>query len=49
MPDKFLCRDDCAGLCGVCGESLNDADPGAHEHEKALDPRWDKLRELQSE
>jgi uncharacterized protein len=49
MPDKFLCRDDCAGLCGVCGESLNDAEPGAHEHEKAPDPRWDKLRELQSE
>ena len=49
MPDKFLCRDDCAGLCAVCGESLNDAKPGAHEHETAPDPRWDKLRELQSE
>jgi uncharacterized protein len=49
MPDKFLCRADCAGLCGVCGEPLNDAEPGAHDHEKTPDPRWDKLRELQSE
>ena len=49
MPEKFLCRPDCAGLCGVCGESLNDAAPGAHDHESAPDPRWDKLRELQSE
>jgi uncharacterized protein len=49
MPEKFLCRPDCAGLCPVCGESLNDAAPGTHDHESAPDPRWDKLRELQSE
>jgi uncharacterized protein len=49
MPEKFLCRADCAGLCSVCGEPLNDAEAGAHDHEKAPDPRWDKLRELQSE
>ena len=49
MPGKFLCRTECAGLCSVCGESLNDAPAGAHDHEKAPDPRWDKLRELQSE
>jgi uncharacterized protein len=48
MPEKFLCRPDCAGLCGVCGESLNDAAPGAHDHKSEPDPRWDKLRELQS-
>jgi uncharacterized protein len=46
MPGKFLCRPDCAGLCPVCGESLNDADPAEHRHEQAPDPRWDKLREL---
>jgi uncharacterized protein len=45
-PARFLCRDDCAGLCPVCGESLNDAEPGAHEHESTPDPRWAKLREL---
>lgn len=46
MPGKFLCRADCAGLCPVCGESLNDADPARHRHETGLDPRFAKLREL---
>ena len=40
LPARFLCRPDCAGLCPVCGESLNDADPADHEHEQAPDPRW---------
>lgn len=46
LPQQLLCRPDCAGLCPVCGESLNDAEPGAHDHEPEPDPRWDKLREL---
>lgn len=46
LPGQLLCRPDCAGLCPVCGESLNDAEPGAHDHEPAPDPRWAKLREL---
>lgn len=46
IPPRILCRPDCAGLCPVCGESLNDADPSAHEHEGGGDPRWDKLKEL---
>jgi uncharacterized protein len=46
IPTQFLCRPDCAGLCPVCGESLNDADPADHEHESEPDPRWAKLREL---
>jgi uncharacterized protein len=46
LPPQLLCRTECAGLCAVCGESLNDAEPGAHEHERPPDPRWDKLREL---
>jgi uncharacterized protein len=45
-PTQFLCRADCAGLCPVCGESLNDADLKDHEHELAPDPRWAKLQEL---
>lgn len=49
MPARILCRPDCAGLCPVCGESLNDADPAAHEHESAPDPRWAKLNELRRE
>ncbi|MFL5871329.1 MAG: YceD family protein [Solirubrobacterales bacterium] len=47
LPQQLLCRPDCAGLCPVCGESLNDAEEGAHEHPKDPDPRWAKLRELQ--
>jgi uncharacterized protein len=49
IPVRILCRADCAGLCPVCGESLNDADPTAHEHESAPDPRWDKLKDLKLE
>ena len=30
LPPKLLCRDDCRGLCAVCGAELN-ADPG-HRH-----------------
>jgi uncharacterized protein len=46
IPAQFLCRPDCAGLCPVCGESLNDADPADHEHDTGIDPRWEKLKEL---
>jgi uncharacterized protein len=48
-PTQVLCRSECAGLCPVCGESLNDADPAAHEHDAGTDPRWDKLKELKLE
>jgi uncharacterized protein len=48
-PTRILCRPDCAGLCPVCGESLNDADPRDHEHDTATDPRWAKLNELKLE
>jgi uncharacterized protein len=46
IPTQFLCRQDCAGLCPTCGESLNDSNPADHEHEAAPDPRWAKLQEL---
>jgi uncharacterized protein len=46
FPSQPLCRDDCAGLCSVCGESLNDADPEAHRHDQGGDPRMAKLRDL---
>ena len=46
LPTQILCRPDCAGLCPVCGESLNDADPEAHRHDPGGDPRWAKLNEL---
>jgi len=46
LPTQLLCRADCAGLCPICGESLNDADPEAHAHDTGPDPRWAKLSEL---
>jgi uncharacterized protein len=45
LPEKLLCRADCAGLCAVCGADLNHAGPG-HHHEPEPDPRWAKLSEL---
>jgi len=46
LPNQILCREDCLGLCSVCGESLNGADPELHHHDRDLDPRWAKLRDL---
>jgi uncharacterized protein len=46
IPTQLLCRPDCAGLCPVCGESLNDSDPEAHQHNSGIDPRWNKLKDL---
>ena len=47
LPEQLLCKDDCLGLCEECGINLNEVDPpGSHKHEKPLDPRFAKLREL---
>ena len=44
LPDKILCRPDCAGLCPVCGKDLNDE---PHEHvDERTDPRWAALEAL---
>lgn len=44
LPDKILCRPECAGLCAVCGKNLND-EPHTHEEEHG-DPRWAALEAL---
>jgi uncharacterized protein len=44
LPDKILCRPDCAGLCPVCGRDLN-REPHVHE-EETTDPRWAELEKL---
>ncbi|KAA0273643.1 MAG: DUF177 domain-containing protein [Acidobacteria bacterium] len=46
LPDRVLCREDCAGLCAVCGVSLNEVDPATHVHDPEPDPRFAKLRDL---
>jgi uncharacterized protein len=46
LPDQILCREDCAGLCPVCGADLN---VDRHEHEEeVVDPRWAALEELKN-
>ena len=44
LPEQILCREDCAGLCPVCGKDLN-VEPHVHEEEQ-VDPRWAALAEL---
>ena len=47
LPDQILCREDCAGLCAVCGEDLNE---NPHEHdEERNDPRWAALERLKEQ
>lgn len=44
VPVKPLCREDCAGLCPVCGANLNEETCNCEV--KPADPRWDALRGL---
>jgi uncharacterized protein len=44
LPQQILCRPDCAGLCPICGEDLNE---NPHEHaDERVDPRWAALEGL---
>lgn len=43
MPGKFLCREDCKGLCPKCGKNLND---GECDCRRELDPRFAALAQL---
>ena len=47
LPEKILCRPDCAGLCPVCGKNLNE-EPHGHE-EATVDPRWAALEALRED
>jgi len=46
IPMKPLCREDCAGLCPVCGKDLNKEQCGCDKGN--IDPRWMKLADLAS-
>jgi uncharacterized protein len=45
LPVRVLCREDCQGLCPVCGADRNLTDCG-HRPGDEPDPRWAKLQEL---
>jgi uncharacterized protein len=47
LPDKILCREDCAGLCPTCGKNLND-EPHTHD-EAPADSRWAALESLREQ
>ena len=40
LPGKFLCKEDCEGLCSECGANLNE---GSCNCKKPIDPRWEAL------
>lgn len=42
MPYRFLCREDCKGLCPKCGQNLNDRICSCDTRE--TDPRWTALK-----
>ena len=44
FPSKLLCREDCAGLCPICGKDLNEGPCGCER--KEIDPRLAPLAEL---
>lgn len=41
---KYLCSDDCKGLCPHCGINLNEASCSCQDD--IIDPRWEKLAEI---
>ncbi len=41
---KYLCREDCKGLCQNCGADLNEGDCGCNHD--IIDPRWAGLADM---
>ncbi len=44
FPMKHLCREDCAGLCPICGKNRNEGTCDCEK--KQIDPRFASLRKL---
>jgi uncharacterized protein len=47
LPNKILCRAECAGLCPMCGKNLNE-EPHKHQEEHT-DSRWAALESLREQ
>lgn len=43
-PTKVLCKDDCKGICPVCGQNLNQQDCGCER--QVMDPRMAKFQDI---
>jgi len=44
LPMDLLCKDECKGLCTVCGQDLNVKECGCQR--KVPDPRWAALKDI---
>ena len=44
LPTKVLCKEDCKGLCTICGSNLNQGDCGCDRH--AADPRMAAIQDI---
>lgn len=44
LPMDLLCKEDCKGLCTVCGQDLNVKECGCQR--KVADPRWAALKDI---
>jgi len=44
VPLKVLCRENCLGLCPVCGKNRNTEPCGCAQ--PIQDPRWSALKEI---
>jgi len=44
LPVKRTCREDCKGICPVCGTNRNESDCDCHE--RPADDRWNALKKL---
>lgn len=44
LPQKNLCKDDCKGLCQICGKNLNEGDCSCDKCE--IDPRLEMLKQF---
>ena len=47
LPTKILCREDCKGLCPVCGKNLNEGECSCTDEN--IDPRLEALRNFTTE
>jgi uncharacterized protein len=45
LPMQRICREDCHGICPVCGQNRNQADCACES--KKMDDRWSALKKLQ--
>ena len=44
LPIRYLCKEDCKGVCPKCGKDLNEGDCGCDKQQ--TDPRFDALKKL---